>query len=176
MHETAEDLRDLQRALDESYAAAGEHLRSIFRTERRMSAAEVVRVLRGVFVLSLATVTAKGEPMVAPIDGLFYRGRIWFGVPPGALRAVHLRTRPQVSAAYVRGEKLCVIVHGVAREVEASHPMHEPYERYCREAYGPELRDHWAEQYSGREGRGFTAWIEPRRLYASALVPEALED
>ncbi len=57
MHETAEDLRELQRVLDASYARAGEHLRSIFRPERRLSAEDVVGVLRGVFVLHLATVT-----------------------------------------------------------------------------------------------------------------------
>lgn len=47
MHETPDDLRELQRVLDESYARAGEHLRSIFTPERRMSAEEVVRTLRG---------------------------------------------------------------------------------------------------------------------------------
>ena len=63
----------LQHLLDESYEQAGEHLRSIFTPERRMSAEETAQLLRGVFVLNVATVTAAREPMVAPVDGLFYR-------------------------------------------------------------------------------------------------------
>ena len=58
MHETPEDLHELQQLLDASYEAAGEHLRSIFRPERRMSAAETAAHLKGVFVLNVATVTA----------------------------------------------------------------------------------------------------------------------
>jgi hypothetical protein len=64
---------------------------------------QVVRALQGVFVLHLATVTASGAPLVAPIDGLFYRGRVWFGVPPGAVRIQHIRARPQVSAVHSVG-------------------------------------------------------------------------
>jgi hypothetical protein len=149
MHESREDLLELQRILDESYACAGEHLRSIFTPERRLSVEQVVRALQGVFVLHLATVTASGAPLVAPIDGLFYRGRVWFGVPPGAVRIQHLRARPQVSAVHSVGEELCIIVHGAA--------------------WG-----YWAERYRDREGTGFTAWIEPRRMYAMATTPASL--
>jgi len=173
MHETDDDLRGLQRVLDESYAAVGEHMRSIFTPERRMSAEEVVQTLRGVFVLHLATVTASAEPFVAPIDGLFFRGRLWFGVPPGAVRVLHLRARPQVSATYTRGEDLCVIVHGVAREIDTQDAQHGDFMDYCREVYGGAF-DYSAEHYRDRKGSGFTAWIEPRRLYASAMRREAI--
>ena len=54
MHETAEDLAYLQRALDESYAAAGEHLRSIFVPDQRSSAEDLVARLTGVFLINLA--------------------------------------------------------------------------------------------------------------------------
>lgn len=168
MHETPDDLRELQRVLDESYAAAGLHLRSIFQPERRMSAEQVVRALRGVFLLHLATVTAACEPMVAPIDGLFYRGRLWFGFPPGAVRIRHLRARPQVSAVYTLGEDLCVIAHGTAREVVSSDPEHAHFERYGREVYGAAW-DYWVDHYKDREGSDFTAWIEPRRMYAALM-------
>jgi nitroimidazol reductase NimA-like FMN-containing flavoprotein (pyridoxamine 5'-phosphate oxidase superfamily) len=176
MHETPEDLRQLQRVLDESYAQAGEHLRSIFTPERRMSAEDVARSLHGVFVLNLATVTVKGEPLVAPIDGLFYRGHVWFGVPPGAVRERHLRARPQVSATHTRGEDLCVVVHGLAREVDESEARQLGYLGYVREVYGA-VWDYWDELYRKRElGSGFTAWIEPRRMYAALMRPEAIND
>jgi hypothetical protein len=166
VHETAEDLLRLQGMLDASYARAGSHLRSIFTRERRMSAHDVVETLRGVFLLHLATVTAAGEPFLAPIDGLFYRGHLWFGVPPGAARARHLRARPQVSAAYTVGEDLCVLVHGSAREIDPGDPAHAGYLAYCRDVYGPAF-DYWRERYRERAGAGFTGWIEPRRIFAS---------
>lgn len=62
MRETDEDLRCLQEFLDRSHAGAGEHLRSIFPPERRLSAKDLVRVLEGAFLLHLATVTRAGEP------------------------------------------------------------------------------------------------------------------
>jgi len=166
VHETAEDLARLQLALDESYALAGEHLRSIFTPERRMSAERVVDALRGVFVLHLATVTADCAPILAPIDGLFFRGRLWFGVPPGAVRIGHLRARPQVSACYSVGEQVCVLAHGDACEVAEDSRDYIGYRAYARECYGPELWDYWDRHYDDRAGRGYTAWIEPRRLYA----------
>ena len=82
MHETAQDLRVLQHLLDSSYEQAGEHLRSIFTSERRMSAEETARLLRGVFVLNVATVTAACEPMVAPVDGRYTGAKSSSGFPP----------------------------------------------------------------------------------------------
>lgn len=174
MRETAEDLARLQRELDESSATAGEHVRSIFRPQRRLSAPELVQTLKDVFVLQLATVTAAHEPFLAPIDGLFYRGRVCFGVPRGAVRIAHLRARPQVSATYTLGEAVCVIVHGTAREIRGDDPLHEGYLAYCRETYGEALWDHWKNQaYRDRAGEDFTAWIEPRRIFAMGPDPEA---
>ena len=120
MHETPAELRNLRVLLDDCRADAGTHLRSIFRDERRMSAAQVVRELAGVFVRHVATVTARGRPMLAPVDGLFYRSRFWIGFPPGSVRGRHLRTRPAVSASYSKGEDVCILVHGEAREVPES--------------------------------------------------------
>ncbi|MDQ3654220.1 MAG: pyridoxamine 5'-phosphate oxidase family protein [Chloroflexota bacterium] len=48
-------------------------------------------------LLSLATVNRHGEPRVGPVDGLFYRGRFWFGSSPKAARFRHIRARPAVS-------------------------------------------------------------------------------
>ncbi len=166
MRETVPDLRDLQQLLDDGYAKAGEHLRSIFRPERRMSAEEMVDELRGVFVLNLATVTKVGEPFLAPLDGLFYRSRFWFGVPPGSLRIRHLRARPSVSANYVQGEDVCIIVHGQVREVASDDPLYASYLEYARETYGPAVWDYWNAAYKDRAGTGYTAWIEPKRMFA----------
>ena len=169
MRETPEDLERLEQLLDRSYAAAGEHLRSIFTDARRMSPEQIVRALRGVFVLNLATVDASGAPLVSPIDGLFYRGHFWFGFPAGAARIRHVRARPQVSASYNIGEDLCVLAHGRAHEVEESSAAYAAYLDYAREVYTPEVWDYWQSRYADRKSRGLTAWIEPRRMYATHM-------
>ena len=167
MQETEADLIELQQQLDESYAAAGEHLRSIFVLGQRSGATDVAGALTGSFLINLATVTASCEPIVAPVDGLFYRGRLWFGLPPGSLRARHLHSRPQASATYVNGDA-CLIVHGVAREVTDTHPFFAGWNEYVRDVYGAMI-DVANQRYRAREGPEFTGFIEARRIYAQGF-------
>ena len=136
MHETAADLSELADLLERSYARAGDHLRSIFTSERRIPADELVALLPGVQVLSLATVSRACAPRVAPVDGLFYRGRFWFGSARASVRFVHLRERPQVSASHTRGEALAIVVHGTAALIDAGDPAHAGFAAYYREVYG----------------------------------------
>ncbi len=156
VHETADDLRELQRLLDESHAAMGEHMRSIFTEERRLSAEALAERLTGVCVLDLGTVTAKGEPRVAPVDGLFFRGKWHFGSSPSSARFRHIKARPAVSGSHTRGEELAVIVHGTARVVEPVGPFRE----FLLEVYGSTWED-WA-------GEAPYAMIEPARMYTFA--------
>jgi hypothetical protein len=164
VHETREELDALQRILDESYATAGAHLRSIFTPARRMSAEQLCGVLRGVCIINLATVNQHSAPRVAPVDGLFYRGRFWFGTSTASHRIRHLRRRPHVSATYVRGEALCIMTHGTAHFIRTSDPEHAGFHQYNREVYGPEY-DSWGYWETARY-----AWIEPERMYAFALA------
>jgi hypothetical protein len=136
MYETPEDLIALNELLDRSHARAGTHLRSIFTPERRIAADELVALLPGVQVLNLATVSRACAPRVAPVDGLFYRGRFWFGSAAASVRFVHLRERPQVSASHTRGEELAVIIHGTAALIDAGDPAHTGFADYYREVYG----------------------------------------
>jgi len=135
VHETEDDLRAVQDLLDRSHAGAGPHLRSIFTEERRIPAAELPALLPGVQVLALATVTARGEPRVAPVDGLFFRGRFHFGSSDDSARFRHLRARPAVSAAHVRGEELAIVVHGHAREIDLRKPEQAGLRAYLNETY-----------------------------------------
>lgn len=156
MHETPEDLREVQALLDRSHAAGGEHLRTVFSDERRLSAAELAERLTGVCVLDLATVTAKGEPRVAPVDGLFFKGRWHFGTAPNAARARHLAARPAVSAAHTRGEELAVVVHGTARRVDVGEGS--PLRAFLVGVYG----ESWVEW-----GADAPYWvIEPARMFS----------
>lgn len=168
MHETAADIASLQQLLDSSYARIGEHMRSIHTPERRVAASDLARVLRGVRVLDLVTVTAACEPRVSPVDGLFFRGRFYFGSGEESMRFRHIRKRPQVSACHTIGETFATIVHGRAVEIDVRAPAHGEFLGYVRETY-PD----WDEWYA--DSNPPYAWIDPAVMYAYAFEPSVLE-
>jgi hypothetical protein len=136
MHETDADLEALARLLDESYARAGAHLRSIWGEETRLSAGELTAELRGVQVLDLATVTPRCEPRVAPVDGLFFRGHFWFGSSERSARFRNIRANPAVSGSVTRGlETFLVLVHGDAIEIDPRGPEAGGFADYARDTY-----------------------------------------
>lgn len=142
MHETPEDLAELQAFLDASYAAAGPHLLSIHTPDRRLTAEQVVHALQGMVLLSLATVTASCEPRVGPVDAFFYRGLFFFGSGENSARFRHLRARPACSAVHLRGEDLAITVHGRAAIISIGDPEHAGLLQTIRDHYGPGY-DEW---------------------------------
>ncbi|GLW28527.1 pyridoxamine 5'-phosphate oxidase family protein [Actinoplanes regularis] len=117
MRETAEEIGELQRLLDGSLSGSTAHLRSIV-AERTITAEQLAGVLTGMCVLSLATVTAAGEPRVSAVDGHFLHGRWVFGTARTAAKARHLAARPAASVSHLRGEDLGVFVHGKVETVD----------------------------------------------------------
>ncbi len=161
VHETAEDLKGLQDVLDESYAKAGKHLLSIHTPNWRITAVEIAERLTGMVLLNLATVSSKGEPIIGPVDGLFFRGRFFCGSSDDSLRAKHIRARPVVSVTHVQGEELAVVVHGTAKEVDKSSELGKALGDFIVEVYGEEMTE-W-------EGAGVVYWeVVPRRMFALA--------
>jgi nitroimidazol reductase NimA-like FMN-containing flavoprotein (pyridoxamine 5'-phosphate oxidase superfamily) len=138
-------------------------LRSIITPERRLSAEDVCRELQGMTLLSLATVTARCEPIVGPVDGVFYKGLLWFGSSESSVRFKHIRKRPQVSATQTRGEELVVTVHGTAREIDKASGNYEGFKETLREVYGPQW-DSWGYWESAP-----FAFIEPRVMFAASF-------
>jgi general stress protein 26 len=112
MLETPDDLARLQTLLDASHAGSTEHLRDIIRDERTLSAAQIAALLTGMRVISVATVTAHGEPRISAMDGHFLHGTWTFSTSRTAAKARHLSRRPAVSVAHVDGEALAVFSHG----------------------------------------------------------------
>ena len=160
MHETTEDLHALEALLDRSRAGAGAHLRSIFSDEWAINALGVAGRLTGVQIMHLGTTTAGGEPRVAPVDGIFFRGSFHVGTAPNALRAKHLRARPAVSGSVAHGEQFAVIVHGRAVELDLDAEEHAPLRGCYTEVYGEGWEDF---------RRGNPYWrIEAERLFAFA--------
>jgi uncharacterized pyridoxamine 5'-phosphate oxidase family protein len=134
--ETAEDLRHLQGLLDASREKAGPHLRSIFRPERALTAQDLVELFAGPRQIALATVTARGEPRVSPVDAVLLRGRFHFGTSGQAARIRHLRSRPALSLTYFERDELAVVAHGKAELLEFGHPDFREVDDALREIYG----------------------------------------
>ena len=161
--ETAEDLAKLQRLLDASYEAAGAHLRSIITPERRLDAASTAELLEGMTLLSLATVTRDGRPLVCPVDGLFYRGEYWFSSATNSLRFVHIRERPHLSATHLPSEAYQVTVHGRAVIAGSGDDLPAGLREICSELYG----EWWSEFAS----TSLYARIEADRMFTFYLAP-----
>jgi hypothetical protein len=162
------DLKDLQALLERSLEAAGDHLRSIFGGEHQLTAEQLVAALDGIFEMHLAVVTTGGSPLVAPTDGIFLRGKVWFGLLPHAVRTRLVRRNPRVSASYSR-DSFAFIVHGSAYEVDESNPAWPDYEALLRQLYVAQYGTawlEWFEQLRQDRGSGYTGYIEPRVMFA----------
>jgi uncharacterized pyridoxamine 5'-phosphate oxidase family protein len=165
LHESPEDLNRLQELLDTSYANAGSHLRSLQIPKGRLSASQLVEELPGANVLHLATVSSMGAPIVAPVDGLFFRGQFWFGSSGNSVKFRHIRRNPHVAGSVAKGEVLTVLVRGVAREIDKSISASEAFREYNREVYGPDW-DSW-----GYWSSMPYATIDADRMFASRVGP-----
>lgn len=148
MRETPSEITALQDLLDASHARGTGHLRSIINDERTLTADELVRLLTGMKVLSVATVTAKGEPRISAMDGHFLHGTWTFGTDGSSAKARHLERRPAVSVAHIDGEELALFSHGTAELLEP----------------GPE-RDEVDAHWSAHYGSSPFSWGEDIRMY-----------
>jgi hypothetical protein len=167
VHEDAEDLKRLQRLLDDSYGSAGSHLRSIITPERRVDASALASRLTGVCLLALATSTADGRPIVGPVDGIFYRGSFHFGSSPDSVRFRHLRARPHVSATHVPAEEFAVTVHGRAVPLDIRAPAGAGFRETLLEVYVPRYGPGWEKFLDS--GPVF-ARIDAERMFSFQMV------
>lgn len=148
MLETSDETTALQALLDASHARATGHLRSIINDDRTLTAEQLVALLTGMRVLSVATVTASGEPRISALDGHFLHGTWTFGTSGTSAKARHLEHRPAVSVAHIDGEQLALFSHGHA---ELLRP-------------GPDLDEvdaHWTAHY----GSSPLSWGDDIRMY-----------
>jgi uncharacterized pyridoxamine 5'-phosphate oxidase family protein len=164
MYETEDDLRRLQELLDRTLARANPHLTSIVSPERRLTAGQVVRYLQGTKHVAFATVNERGEPRVAPLDGVFVRGRFTVSTGARAARLRHLRANPACSAVHMDGDTVGIAVHGHARILEEGDSGVDEIEPVWTEIYG-------SSPFSWGEGVAFMV-IEPTSMWAYAFHPE----
>ena len=122
MRETAGDLERLQRLLDDSFERASPFLRSSFQLpERSLDASSLAARLDGSLTVALATVTALGEPRVAPINTFFLGAAFYVPTVAESARARHLASRPTASLTYFERTSLAVIAHGIVEIIPVEH-------------------------------------------------------
>ncbi len=162
MLETPDELDRLQDLLDRSMASAGPHLRDIIGPERRLDAHELVERLPGMRLLVLATVTADGRPLTAPVDGYFLHGDFWFSLGTGAVRTRHLTARAAVSATHLPDESLAVTVHGSAQRFD------------LRGDDCADLRQAMLDHYLPIQGLSFAEWMDEVEAVGARLAPDKM--
>jgi uncharacterized pyridoxamine 5'-phosphate oxidase family protein len=164
VYETDDDVRRLQELIDRSHARMGPHMRTIVTPDRTLDARQLVTYLQGVKHVAFATVGARGEPRVAPVDALFVRGRFHVATGGAAARVRHLRRRPKVSLTHFVADEVAVVVHGTAALIGRDDPEAPGLERIYVDAYGSSPFG-WADDV-------VLIRVEPETLYASAQHPD----
>jgi len=165
MRETADDLARLQRLLDASIERASPFLRSSFQMpECSLSAQELATRLDGSLTVALATVTAGGEPRVAPINAFFLRASFYVPTVAEAARARHLARRPAASLTYFQSTDLAVIAHGHVAIIAGEDPAFAELDA-TQVGLGRQSPREWS-------GHGVYLKLDPTSLYTYA-GPEA---
>lgn len=142
MNETPEDLAELDALLHDSMERAGSFLRSSFEMpEHSLSALQLCRHLTGIQTVAFATVTALGEPRVAPIGAFLYRGKFYIPTTMEAARVRHVQRRPAVSLTRFDGIDFAVIAHGTAAVLGEDHPDFNVLEGIQRAESGASVRE-----------------------------------
>jgi Pyridoxamine 5'-phosphate oxidase len=162
MHETPEEMRQLQELLDASAALAGSHLKSIITDGRRVDAAALCARMQGMRLLAAATVTADGRPLVGPVDGYLLHGSFFFSSRRDSMRMRHLAARPGVSATHLPGEEFAVTVHGRAELFDVADPA------------GGDLRQAMLDYYLPKQGPAFESWLDQENPLGARIAADKM--
>jgi len=112
----------LQELLDDSAKHAGPHLRSTFEIpDHTLTAEQLVRRLDKSVSVALATVSARNEPRVTPVDAVFHAAAFHIPTVASAARITHIARQPAVSLTHWIPDEIAIIVHGRATVLDASH-------------------------------------------------------
>ena len=168
MHESPAEISELQRLLDRTFARMNPHMARIVKPERRLSAAQVVAYLQGIKHVAFATVNDLGEPRVAPLDGIFVRGRFHVSTGGAAARLHDLRRRPRCSLTHFVGDDVAITVNGTSVVLERDHPDVPALEPVYFELYE-------SSPFSWGEGVVLVR-VEPTSMWSYSFRPEAFPE
>jgi pyridoxamine 5'-phosphate oxidase-like protein len=167
MHETSADMDRLQTLLDRSIEQASPFLRRSFEMpDHSLSAAQLAAHLQGSLTVALGTVTARGEPRVAPVASFFLRASFYIPTVAEAARARHLAARPGASLSYFEGIDLAVVAHGHATIIGEDDPRFAELDA-TQVACGNESVRDW-------QGTGVYLRIEAASLFTFARYPDRI--
>jgi uncharacterized pyridoxamine 5'-phosphate oxidase family protein len=161
MLESEDQVRELDALMNRTFARANPHLAEIVKPSRRLNARQVVRYLQGTKHVAFATVNERGEPRVAPLDGVFIRGRFTVSTGGQAARLRHLRANPACSAVHLDGDAVGIVVHGHATIIGRDDEGVGEIEPVWRDIYG-------SSPFEWGEGVVFMR-IEPTSMWAYAF-------
>jgi general stress protein 26 len=170
VHETDEELRELDALLDRSFASAGPHLIDIISEDRRLSASDLSRYFVGVKHVVVATTTAGGEPRCSAVDVLLVHARLWFSTSSTSVKIAHLERRPALSVAHVVGDDVGVFAHGAARIVRGATDEASALRPQWQEVYGGAPED-WVD--SPEDARYVE--VVPHAIYSYAFSRDRFE-
>jgi hypothetical protein len=144
---------------------AGEYLRKSFRMPKHsLSAKQLVRHLQGNKTVALATTTAQGEPRVAPIGSIFWRGQFHIPSVATAARAKHIAARPAISLS-LDDDDVAIIVHGHGDILKPDYPAFAELDGILKREIGESVKD-W--------GDGVYIRVIAERMFTFAYHPEQL--
>jgi len=160
MLESDQEIEAIQKLLDESYLAAGDHLKTIHFEKNRMTAIEVTDHLVGGCICDVATVSPAGKPVVAPMDMFLLHGVCFFNTGPSSIRLRHLESNPNVSIARTVGAEISILIQGSANLIETAD--YDYLYPACIDNYGPDY-DSW--------GLWEKPWfvVNPTKMFASRM-------
>jgi len=164
VHESASDLAALDDVLARSAAGAGAHLRAAFDSAAWLSASELCEALPGIVEVHLAVLAGDGAPLVAPVDGIWFRGGLWIGLPAASLRARLVVRDPRVSVSFV-SDAVSFILHG-AFVVAAD----DAFAAHARSLYVAQYGEWFGEVFDRQTavGAGVGGVVEPRVMFAKS--------
>ncbi len=165
MRETTADLQRLQTLLDDSVERGSTFLRSSFQMpEHSLSAAQLAAHLQGSLTVALGTVTARGEPRVAPISALFLRASFYLPTVAEAARARHLARRPGASLTYFEQTDFAIVAHGHVTIIDPDHSDFVELDATQVQSGNQSVRK-W-------QGHGVYLHLEPTSIYTFARDPD----
>jgi hypothetical protein len=168
MNERDGDIATLQNLITRSIEQAGDFLRMSFQMpQHSLSARQLVRYLKGTVTVAFATVTAHGEPRIAPVGSILYRGEFYIPTVAAAARVKHIERGSAISLSYFEQGDFAVIVHGRGQIVRLADPVFADLEKVQKESTGQTVRD-W--------GEGVYIRVFADRLYTFARHPERFEE
>jgi general stress protein 26 len=161
VRETSAELEELQALIDRSHKRMKPHMRSIVDpVQHALSAKQVVRLLDGMKTIAVAAPAPNGDPLVAPMEGIFLHGRFYFSSGNDAVRIQGLRRRPRASIACF-GEHFVINAHGHAELMSKGHPDAGEIDAIFKAQYGG----------SAFDMGGLYVRLDADRFFASSWTP-----